>query len=167
VGHDIPIQELFDIIVGSGTGIFDPIINYQETLIFEGGIIALGIFRKEWSIPNAKESFYKLITAAFSKRSMLKLLWPLPGGSTSAQIMLNYLYKSEDLENALRATFGTEETLFGPSTSKRQTLNNIAVIATGEEEEKSFLLTNYNRAGLMNDDEGKEICTSFNMYCTI
>jgi len=156
VGHDIPIQELFDVIVGTGTGIHD-LINkmLREALTFEGGIISLGIFKKEWSILTAKEKFERLIKAAFSKRSMLKLLWPIPGGSASAQIMLNHLYKSEELENSLQATFGRDESLFGGENTHLQAANKVAVIATGEEEERPCLLTNYNREWLMNDDESK------------
>jgi hypothetical protein len=97
--------------------------------------------------------------AAFSKRSMLKLLWPIPGGSASAQIMLNYLYKSEDLENALRAKFGDEERLFGcPTTKKEQAPNKVAIVATGEGDAKPFLLANYNREWLMDDDESTLSC---------
>jgi hypothetical protein len=91
--------------------------------------------------------------AAFSKRSLLKLLWPIPGGSASAQIMLNYLYKSEELDNALQDIFGEEETLFGCRAINKQAPNKVAVVATGEEDDKSLLLTNYNREWLTNDDQ--------------
>jgi hypothetical protein len=70
--------------------------------------------------------------------------------------MLNYLYKSEELESALRDTFGNEETLFGCPTINKQAPNKVAIIATGEEDDKSFLLTNYNREWLIKDDESKE-----------
>jgi hypothetical protein len=69
--------------------------------------------------------------------------------------MLNYLYKSEELESALRVTFGDDETLFGCPTIDKQAPNKVAIIATGEEDDKSTLLTNYNRECLMNDDESK------------
>jgi hypothetical protein len=130
-------------------------VNIQEILISAGGIISLGIFKKEWSIQDSRGRFHTLIKAAFSKRSLLKLLWPIPGGSASAQIMLNYLYKSEELESALRDTFGNEETLFGCPTINKQAPNKVAIIATGEEDDKSFLLTNYNREWLIKDDESK------------
>ncbi|KAE9378224.1 FabD/lysophospholipase-like protein [Stipitochalara longipes BDJ] len=141
VGHNIPIQELFDVIVGTGTS----------------GIISLGIFKKEWSIHDAKGRFHTLMKAAFSKRSLLKLLWPIPGGSAGAQIMLNYLYRSEELESALQAAFGDEETLFGCPTINKQAPNQVAIIATGEEDGKSFLLTNYNREWLMSDNESNNL----------
>ena len=130
-------------------------VNIQEILISAGGIISLGIFKKEWSIQDSRGRFHTLIKAAFSKRSLLKLLWPIPGGSASAQIMLNYLYKSEELESALRDTFGNEETLFGCPTINKQAPNKVAIIATGEEDDKPFLLTNYNREWLIKDDESK------------
>jgi len=94
---------------------------------------------------------------------LLKLLWPIPGASASAQIMFNYLYKSEQLEAALQATFGTEETLFGRNTINQQAPNKVAIIATGEEDEKLFLLTNYNREWLVNDDESKALSICFYM----
>jgi hypothetical protein len=75
--------------------------------------------------------------------------------------MLNYLYKSEELEHALQTAFGTEETLFGRPTTSRVASNKVAVIATGEENEKSYLLTNYNREWLVDDDESKESSTTF------
>lgn len=158
VGHSIPIQELFDIIVGTGTGELKSTTKYQDSrnTNYGGGVISLGLFKKEWSIQEAEKRFHKLIKAAFSKRSLLKLFWPIPGGPASAQIMLNYLYKSEELESALQATFGDGETLFGCPQINKQAPNKIAIIATGEEDEKSFILTNYNREWLMNDDESKE-----------
>lgn len=73
--------------------------------------------------------------------------------------MLNYLYKSEELENALQATFGTEETLFGCPAKNQQAPNKVAIIATGEEDAKSVLLTNYNREWLVNGDDSKESST--------
>jgi hypothetical protein len=77
--------------------------------------------------------------------------------------MLNYLYKSEQLEASLQAMFGAKETLFGRSTINQQAPNKVAIIATGEEDEKTFLLTNYNREWLVNDDESKERSTLFFM----
>jgi len=70
--------------------------------------------------------------------------------------MLNYLYKSEELESALRDTFGNEETLFGCPTINKQAPNKVAIIATGAEDDKLFLLTNYNLEWLIKDDESKE-----------
>jgi hypothetical protein len=100
-----------------------------------------------------KEGFHTLMKTAFSKRSLLKLLWPTPGGSASAQIMLNYLYKSEELDNALQDIFGEEETLFGCGAINKQARTKVAIVATGEEDDKSFLLTNYNHEWLMNDNQ--------------
>jgi hypothetical protein len=97
---------------------------------------------------------------------MLKLLWPIPGGPASAQVMLNYLYKSEELENALQDTFGSDERLFSHANNDRQATNKVAVIATGEEEERPYLLTNYNREWLMNNDESKDFSTN-NLRATI
>jgi hypothetical protein len=123
----------------------------------KGGIISLGIFRQGWLIPQAKEKFERLLKEAFSKRSMLKLLWPIPGGPLGAQLMLNHLYKSAEIENALQAAFGRDERLFGDLNTDRLHPNKVAVIATGEAEERPFLLSNYNREWLMNDDESKEL----------
>jgi len=67
--------------------------------------------------------------------------------------MLNYLYKSEELDNALQDIFGEEETLFGCRAINKQAPNKVAVVATGEEDDKSLLLTNYNREWLTNDDQ--------------
>jgi len=126
----------------------------------KGGIISLGIFKQGWSILEAKEKFEKLLKAAFSKRSMLKLIWPIPGGYLSAQMMFNYLYKSAEIENALQAAFGRDERLFGDLNTDQLTPNKVAVIATGEEEERPFLLTNYNRDWLMDNDESKGFFTA-------
>ena len=67
--------------------------------------------------------------------------------------MLNYLYKSEDLENALRAIFGDEEKLFGCPPKNRQAPNKVAIVAIGQEDAKPSILANYNREWLMDDDE--------------
>jgi hypothetical protein len=76
-------------------------------------------------------------------------------------MMLNHLYKSEELESALQAIFSTEETLFGRLTINQQASNKVTIIITGEEDEKPFLLTNYNREWLVNDVESKELSVTF------
>jgi hypothetical protein len=87
---------------------------------------------------------------------MLKLLWPISGGSTGARLMFNYLYKSEVLEKVLQDYFGSNESLFGKPALRRPATNKVAVVASGESGERSVLLTNYNREWQLNDDESKK-----------
>ncbi|KAE8443409.1 hypothetical protein EG329_001890 [Mollisiaceae sp. DMI_Dod_QoI] len=140
VGHNIPIQELFDVVVGTSTG----------------GIVALGLFNSKWTIDDAITRFERLAKQAFSKRSGLRTLLHLPGGHITAQLLYSHLYKSSGIENALQFAFGAEPRLFGEYTSD-PTTKRVIVVASGEEEQKAFLLTNYNREWRVNDDENNNL----------
>jgi len=165
VGHGIPVQELFDVIVGTSTGETLSKSDPEYTLTLEGGIVALGIFKQQWTITEAGERFENLAKRAFSKRTGLVPLLHLPGGNLAAKILCTYLYKSTGIEHALQDAFGRDANLFGASPAGAE-VNKVIVVATGEEEEKPFLLTNYNREWRMNDDESKYNSTSFQLLRT-
>jgi hypothetical protein len=98
--------------------------------------------------------FEKLAKKAFSIRSVLRLVWHIPGAHLAAQLICTYLYKSSGIEEALQLAFDGQSKLFGDIGSEPEN-NKIAVVATGEEEERPFLLTNYNREWRVNDDESR------------
>jgi hypothetical protein len=110
-----------------------------------------------WSVSQATQNFESLVKQAFSKRTGLVPLLRIPGGHFTAQVICTHLYKSSGIEEALQSAFSNQSKLFGDSTSLPET-SKVIVVATGEEEEKPFLLTNYNREWRFNDDESMS-CT--------
>jgi hypothetical protein len=97
------------------------------------------------------ERFHRLAKQAFSKRSGLKYLLHVPGGHFAAQVACSFLYKNSGIRKALQNAFGDETKLFGDTTHDADT-KKIILVATSEEEQKPFLLTNYNREWRVNDD---------------
>jgi len=141
VGHNIPIQELFDLAVGTSTG----------------GIIALGLFRRQWSINEASELFACLAKEAFQARSGLKIWWDLPLARLTRQITCDYVYKSSGIESALKNAFGNESKLFGYFGQSAANAVKVGVVAVGDEDQRAYLLTNYNREWRVNDDENNDL----------
>jgi hypothetical protein len=109
--------------------------NSQST----GGIIALGIGVKNWSIESSISLFMKLVDRAFTTKFM--------GG-----IKLKRKYRTEPLEQLLQENF-KDEPIFGGteeySVSHGSYGRKVAVTASTETAEQAVIFTNYNRP----DDE--------------
>ncbi|KAF2650662.1 hypothetical protein K491DRAFT_697115 [Lophiostoma macrostomum CBS 122681] len=123
LGKRIPVQDFFDLIVGTSTG----------------GIIALGIGLKNWSIEYSIALFMKLVDQAFTRR-----LGGIRFGTRK--------YKTEPLEQCLKENF-KDELMFGGteeySISYGSYGRKVAVTASCETAEQAVIFTNYNRP----DDE--------------
>lgn len=126
----LPIQNFFDLIVGTSTG----------------GIIALGLGEKGWTVKECITKFKHFANQAFSKRRGLG--WQLIDNLIAAQH--NGKYKVEPLEDLLRTEYG-EDSLFGGHTnnSKSSTNNSPSVckvgVTTTTTAGRPCLLANYNR----------------------
>lgn len=118
LGNRIPIQDFFDLIVGTSTG----------------GILALGLGIKNWPVDYCIKVFLRLVEKAFTR----KFAGGIAFGTTK--------YRSRSLEEALAEAF-QDDPLFGgvPETPIGNT-RKVAVTAATETAEQAVIFTNYNRA---------------------
>jgi Patatin-like phospholipase len=132
LGGKLPIQHFFDLIVGTSTG----------------GLIALGLGVKNWSVQECREYFVLLCDQAFTKRR--------GGGLPLVSWLVNNYhhskYETTSIENALKQAFSEDELLFGgrkiavdESNSPLQFSCKTAVTSTSAATNTTVLLTNYNR----------------------
>ncbi|KAF1996801.1 hypothetical protein P154DRAFT_565860 [Amniculicola lignicola CBS 123094] len=121
LGGRIPVQDFFDLIVGTSTG----------------GILALALGVKGWSVSECQKLFLKLVEKAFTP----KFLGGVSFGTTK--------YRALPLEEALADTFKDEALFGGVSRSHISCTRKVAVTSATETGEQAVIFTNYNRA----DDE--------------
>lgn len=142
VGFGIPIQELFDLAIGTSTGTHFRSTDLKNSiyLIKIGGIIALGLFKMDWSVDDAIREFIRLGEEAFAKRYFLKL----PVFKSPAQLLYSYRYTSEGINSALQQAFGPGQ-LFGYNESTRQDRVMMGVVSSARCSTQPYLFTNYSR----------------------
>jgi hypothetical protein len=140
VGYNIPVQELFDVAIGTSTGL--PLFKCTDTrlMLFTGGIIALGLFQMNWPVDETCRRFEGLAKEAFSLRHLLQT----PVIRNVAQLFCTYKYRAEGIETALKTSFGTHR-LFGQPTSVDEGQVKVGVVASIEGDNKPYLFANYNR----------------------
>ncbi len=129
-----------------------PRLMAEALTIMIGGIIALGIFKMGWTVEFAISKFEELARGAFSQRDFLKPVWFVPGARSSARLLCSHVYQSQGIENALKQSFGDGTKLFGAASGNGPELTKVAVVVTSEEDQRPFLLTNYNRQWRVNDE---------------
>jgi hypothetical protein len=105
-----------------------------------GGIIALGLFKMDWSVDKAISEFEKLSHEAFSKRQWLKV----PMFRHTAQLLYSHRFKSEGINSALQKAFG-QGLLFGFNASSSSDKVKVGVVAGVSGIRRPFLFTNYSR----------------------
>ncbi|KAI0137141.1 hypothetical protein BJ170DRAFT_573205 [Xylariales sp. AK1849] len=126
LGPDLPIQVFFDLIVGTSTG----------------GVIAIGLGVKKWSVQATMEKFKDLCREAFTPREMKSV--PILGMLSS--LYHGSLYKTQPYAKALKRYF-SDQPFFGGSTHRGR-LNisvKVAVTATTLMSEQPVVFANYNR----------------------
>ncbi|KAI0490453.1 hypothetical protein F4859DRAFT_500816 [Xylaria cf. heliscus] len=126
LGSDLPVQLFFDLIVGTDFG----------------GVIAIALGVKKWSITSAIDKFKDLCREAYIARGISKL--PLSGAFSV--FYHKSLYKSQPLEGALRRYF-SEQPLFGATSygSRLAASTKVAVTATSVGTGHDVVFANYNR----------------------
>ncbi|KAI0169236.1 hypothetical protein GGR52DRAFT_581416 [Hypoxylon sp. FL1284] len=124
LGPQLPIQLFFDLIVGTGMG----------------GVIALGLGSRGWSVEKAIKKFKALAKAAFTPREMTSV--PLLGNLTA--LFHGSLYKTRPFERALNDSFSSCSLFWGVQ-SRNKIPVKVAVTATTALERKAVIFGNYNR----------------------
>ncbi|OTB11271.1 hypothetical protein K445DRAFT_359609 [Daldinia sp. EC12] len=126
LGPDLPIQLFFDLIVGTNSG----------------GIIAIGLGVKKWTVNATIQKFKDLCREAFAPREMTSL--PLFGALSS--LYHGSLYKTQPFEKALRKHF-SDQPFFGGATHRSliTTSSRVAVTASTGIERQAVVFANYNR----------------------
>ncbi len=119
----IPVQNFFDLIVGTSAG----------------GIIALGLGVENWSVERCTQEFERMCKGAFTPRKGGNILFV--GWLISAHLQSKYA--TGPLEAALSDAF-TDEYLFGGQQSFSHG-NKVALIATASAGLRPVVLSNYNR----------------------
>ncbi|KAF2134377.1 hypothetical protein P153DRAFT_402048 [Dothidotthia symphoricarpi CBS 119687] len=121
LGGRIPIQDFFDLVVGTSTG----------------GILALGLGIKNWSVNHCISLFLRLVEKAFTP----KFLGGVSFGTTK--------FRTQPLEEALSECFGDEAIFGGVPEASVGCARKVAVTAATDTGEQAVIFTNYNRV----DDE--------------
>ncbi|KAI2617824.1 hypothetical protein GGR54DRAFT_607089 [Hypoxylon sp. NC1633] len=124
LGSKLPLQLFFDLMVGTSAG----------------GIIALGLGVKGWSVNETIEKFKMLYECGYIPRGMKGI--PLLGNLSS--LYHGSLYKTQPLEHVLRNTFSNQN-LFGGVGYRNEMSIKVAVTATTPLEHKAVIFSNYNR----------------------
>ncbi|KAI0005731.1 FabD/lysophospholipase-like protein [Xylariaceae sp. FL0662B] len=126
LGPDLPIQLFFDLIVGSNTG----------------GIIAIGLGAKKWTVNATIDKFKDLCKEAFTPREMNSI--PLIG--TLSSLYHGSVYKTQPFAKALKRYFA-DQPFFGGAThrSRITSTTKVAVTATTFLDRHAVVFANYNR----------------------
>ncbi|KAK0721616.1 hypothetical protein B0T26DRAFT_800576 [Lasiosphaeria miniovina] len=127
LGEHIPVQNFFDLIVGTRT-------------TSTGGIIALALGVKQYSVVNCIDLFKNLCKQGFTRRAARPF---------RALSFLNHksYYRTQPLEDALKSVFEEECLLYGGSRPETSTSVKVAVTSTSASYNRPVVLSNYNAQG--------------------
>ncbi|KAL6689739.1 acyl transferase/acyl hydrolase/lysophospholipase [Trichoderma pleuroticola] len=121
LGDHIPIQNFFDLIVGTSAG----------------GIIALGLGVKNWPVTKCTSYFKDFCKHAFTKRA--------PRVFNALNIMRGKgVYKSKTLESALESVFDSNSVLYDGMRHTKKRSIRVAVTTTLARDDRAAVLSNYN-----------------------
>lgn len=165
IGAACPIQDLFDLALGTSSGMSSREVNAMAIFTkLIGGLIVLGLFLRRWSIDQCSNIFDAL-TKQFFRREK----------SSSTGIMKRVrrvikcwisdgCYEVEELEAALRQKFGEQQKVFDHTSHPAST--KVAVTATLISDAFPVLFSNYNgtmarskNCGKLHDRPSLEILT--------
>jgi len=119
-----------------------------------GGIVALGVFEKKWSLIDAESTFKELVKTAFSKKWQLKV----PVLSKISRKFLPVKYKTDGITSALQGAFG-EGYLFGQADGNSSgDAVKVAVVTCIEGRNQPTLIANYMRNPVAKLRDGRQVC---------
>ena len=125
LGGEIPVQDFFDLIVGTSTG----------------GIIALALGVQHYPVDQCIEMFTSLCDHAYTPR-----LKGMPLFDLAASISHGSRYKTKQFHEALKEAFGDKEYLFGGrNQSDIRGQNKVAVTSTSSTGGRAIVIANYRR----------------------
>lgn len=147
LGGRIQVQDFFDLIVGTRFVTLSPThLLFESEADFRfstGGILALGLGVKNWSVSRCTELFQRMVEKAFTP----KFFGGVSLGTTK--------YRTQPLEDIFSECF-KEETMFGGvREATLASTRKVAVTSATETAEQAVIFTNYNRA----DDEQSKFLT--------
>ena len=111
-----------------------------DLTVFLGGLIALGLFKIDWSLEDGIKEFKKLSKLAFKPREALRV----PKMKNIAQIFCAFRYKSSGIEVALQKAFGSGY-LFGQRKNAVADRVRVGVVAAMKEDSRPHIFANYSR----------------------
>jgi hypothetical protein len=105
-----------------------------------GGLIALGLGTKNWSVEQSTYEFQKICREAFALREFVGI--PIP----QKIVTLNYggKYKTKPFEMALKTSFQDGQ-LFGGASTEQKYRRKVAVVSATDFGRSAVVLSNYNR----------------------
>ena len=140
LGNEIPVQNFFDLIVGTRlvprSQILEQLIKTRST----GGIIALGLGVKRWTVDNCIATFKTLCVKAFTPRVPQSF-------QIFSQAVGKSRYKTKPLEDALKSALDSDTLLYGGCRSESSTPIRVAVTSTNVAGRNPVVLCNYNTEG--------------------
>ena len=137
------IQDFFDLIVGtrqvnSQFNRWQLCHKYANVLCSTGGLIALGLVSKDWTVEECIYHFENLCVKAFTRR----LGSSIPGMSMIIESYHRSKYETAPLQEALQDAFSEDDYLFG---GPRVTNPRTKVAVTATTAGTVSVLANYNR----------------------
>lgn len=120
----IPIQRFFDLIVGTSTG----------------GIVALGLTVRNWTVDQCISEFKRLCDRAFTPRELDQTIF-----QTLATLHHGSKWKTKPLYDALKQAFGEELVFGGQTDDSRKYTSKVAVVTSSQSDARPVVITNYNR----------------------
>lgn len=149
LGGQIPIQDFFDLIVGTRSVLsvtLVPADNANATPpVSTGGIIALALGVQNWPIQDCISKFKQLCSNAFMERefSGILLFEQLATANHKSK------YKNKPFEKVLETLFG-KDLLFGGGSQPQHYARSVAVTTTTGVGTEPRILANYNRPNKQN-----------------
>lgn len=120
----------------------EPLWGLTNGLISTGGLIALGLVAKDWSVEECTRHFEDVCKQAFTRRSG----GGIPGLGWFVENHHHSRYKTRPLEEALIDAYSDDEHLFGGSRPHASYGTDVKVSVTSTSASGSpVVLANYNR----------------------
>ena len=142
LGGKMPILAFFDLIVGTRYERIPPLgMNVIDSITSTGGIIALGLGAKQWSLDRCVAEFMHLCDKAFTPREFNNMR----GFSQATTLNHGSKYKTSPLLKCLSEVFKDEQLYGGPRKAHYEYDTKVAVTTTSSNGQRAALLANYGR----------------------